>query len=136
MNPPFASIGSEPNARLWAGVAVAATIILTVIGQMILKWRLNHIEPLHGPVPQQLVRLAGLVLDPYVLCSFFSAFLASLAWMMALSRMDLSLAYPFMSLSFAIVVLLSAWCFSEPLSLNRILGVVVIVIGTMVVARG
>lgn len=126
----------DQSARLWAGVAVATTIVFTVYGQLVLKWRLDQLGPMPERLPAKLVHLVGLVFDPYIFSGFVAAFLASLAWMAALERLDLSYAYPFMSLNFVIVLLLSAWLLQEPLTLPRTLGVLLIVAGTVVAARG
>ena len=53
-----------------------------------------------------------------------------------MTKFDLSYAYPFMSLTFVIVLLLSGWLLSEPLSVPKVLGVALIVVGTVVAARG
>ena len=126
----------DPVARLWAGIAVATTIVFTVYGQLVLKWRLTQLGAMPERLPEKLVHLVGLVFDPYIFSGFVAAFLASLAWMAALERLDLSYAYPFMSLNFVIVLLLSALLLHESMSLPRIIGVLLIVAGTVVAARG
>jgi uncharacterized membrane protein len=56
--------------------------------------------------------------------------------MAAMTKFDLSHAYPFMSLNFVLVLVLSAWLLSEPVTLQKILGIALIVAGTMVASRG
>jgi drug/metabolite transporter (DMT)-like permease len=53
-----------------------------------------------------------------------------------MTRFELSHAYPFMSLNFVIVLLLSGWLLSEPLTPQRLAGVALIMAGTVVAARG
>jgi uncharacterized membrane protein len=74
--------------------------------------------------------------DPAIFSGFAAAFLASLAWMAAMTKFELSHAYPFMSLNFVVVLLLSGWILSEPVTLQRMAGVILIVLGTVVAARG
>ncbi|WP_242681829.1 EamA family transporter [Paraburkholderia hospita] len=76
-----------------------------------------------------------LFLDPFILSGFLAGFLASLAWMAAMTKFELSHAYPFMSLNFVIVILLSALLLSEPVSFLRIFGIGLIVAGTVIAAR-
>lgn len=111
---------------------ILATIALTVYGQMILKWRMDQLGPLPMGIGGSVRHLIGLLIDPVVLSSFGAAFLASLAWMAALTRFELSYAYPFMSLSFVFVLVLSVAFLGETLTLNKVLGVALIVIGTVV----
>lgn len=115
---------------------IAAVIMLTVYGQLALKWRLNQLPPLSSDSRHPLLQLLWLLLDPVILSGLVAAFLASIAWMGALKRFDFGFAYPFMSLNFAIAILASAWLLHESLSIQRLMGVALIMIGTVVAARG
>lgn len=115
---------------------IAFTIGFTVYGQLILKWRIADYGPLPENTVEKLKFLIGLLFDPAIFSGFAAAFLASLAWMAAMTKFDLSHAYPFMSLNFVVVLLLSAWLLGEPVTLQKILGIGLIVLGTVVAARG
>ena len=115
---------------------IFATIALTVFGQVILKWRMDQLGPLPAGLGGGLRHLFGVLLDPVVVSSFASAFLAGLAWMAALTRFELSYAYPFMSLSFVLVLVISVMFLGETLTLNKVLGVVLIGVGTVVASAG
>lgn len=115
---------------------IVATIGFTVYGQLILKWRIAQFGRLPPELIDKLKFLLGLLLDPAIFSGFAAGFLASLAWMAAMTKFDLSHAYPFMSLNFVVVLLLSGWLLSEPMTLQKALGVGLIVIGTVVAARG
>lgn len=115
---------------------IILTIGFTVYGQLILKWRMNDLGEMPLGILNKLIFLVYLVFDPWIFSGFFAAFLASLAWMAAMTRFDLSHAYPFMSLNFVVVLLLSGWLLSEPMTLQKCLGVGLIVLGTVVAARG
>jgi len=111
---------------------IAATVLLSVYGQLALKWRMDQVGPLpagFGPALRVLLRL---LLDPVVLSSFIAAFLASLAWMAAMTRFELSYAYPFTSLGFVLVLVLSVGLFGESFSMHKVVGVALIVFGTWV----
>ncbi|MDH4909459.1 EamA family transporter [Xanthomonas axonopodis pv. ricini] len=123
-------------ARLLDYLYIVATIVFTVYGQLILKWRIGKLGALPTEALAKLKFLVMLLLDPAIFSGFAAAFLASLAWMTAMTRFELSHAYPFMSMNFVIVVLLSAWLLSEPLTWQRLIGVGLIVVGTVVAARG
>ena len=110
------------------------TIILTAYGQVILKWRLNQL----GGLPEgfdKWIFLIKSIFDPFIFSSFFAAFLASLTWMAALSKFQLSYAYPFMSLSFLFVLLLSFIFLNEALTLQKVLGIVLVIIGLVIASR-
>lgn len=115
---------------------ILATIFLTVYGQIVLKWRVNTIENLPSLSSQKLQFVFVVLTDPFIVSAFIAAFLASLSWMGAMSKFELSHAYPFMSLNFVLVVALSALVFHESISMYRFCGLLLIVIGTVVAAKG
>ena len=122
--------------RLYDYLYIFATIAFTVYGQLILKWRIAQFGPLPPGLADKLKFLVSLLLDPAIFSGFAAAFLASLAWMAAMTKFDLSHAYPFMSINFVVVLLLSGWLLSEPMTFQKALGVGLIVLGTLVAARG
>ena len=115
-------------------IYVALTLVLTVYGQFVLKWQLTG-EKLPEGSGAKLFFLCGQMLNPWIFSGFISAFLASLCWMAAMTKLKLSEAYPFMSLAFVIVMFLSQPLFGEELSLNKILGTVVVVGGLIIISR-
>jgi uncharacterized membrane protein len=76
------------------------------------------------------------VLNPWVLSGFLAAFAASLAWMAAMTKLELSHAYPFMSLNFVFVIILSSLLFQETITLPKIVGLGLIILGIVVGSRG
>lgn len=123
-------------ARAYDYLYIAATVGLTVYGQLIIKWRLAKYGAFPADGLAKAKFLLGLFLDPVILSGFAAAFLASLAWMAAMTKFELSHAYPFMSLNFVAVLLLSGWLLNEPVNFQKAIGVALIVFGTIVAARG
>lgn len=123
-------------ARYIDYIYIFGTIFFTVYGQLILKWRISESGSLPAGFFEKLKFLILLLADPLIFSGFAAAFLASLAWMAAMTKFELSHAYPFMSLNFIIVLLLSGWFLSEPVTFPKVLGVCLIVLGTVVAARG
>jgi len=116
-------------------VYIAMTILLTVYGQVVLKWQVT----LAGTMPQdngdKAAFLMSVLLRPWVLSGFAAAFLASIAWMAAMTKFDLSYAYPFMSFNFVLVLVLSGFLFHEPLSTPKLIGLALIILGIIVSSR-
>lgn len=115
---------------------IAITIALTVFGQIAIKMQVAQAGALPETGADKLAFLLRLLLNPWIISAFGAAFLASVSWMGAMTKFQLSHAYPFMSLNFVIVLALSAWLFHEPMSLTRMAGVALICIGTVVAAQG
>ncbi len=114
---------------------ILGTIVFTVYGQLILKWRIADYGELPVPFIDKVIFLIKLVIDPFILSGFLSAFIASLFWMAAMTKFDLSFAYPFMSASFVLVFVFSMLLFNEPFSFDKALGLFFIVMGIIITSR-
>jgi multidrug transporter EmrE-like cation transporter len=117
-------------------IFVALTILLTVYGQLIIKWQVGEAGVFPVEWGERIWFLMRLVLNPWVISSFAAAFLAALSWMAAMTRLQLSHAYPFMSLSFVLVIVCSGIFFHEPITTLKLLGVALIVLGIIVGSQG
>lgn len=117
-------------------VFVALTVLLTVYGQIVIKWQVLQAGALPLDIQGQFWFIAGLLTNLWILSGLAAALLASICWMLAMSKLPLSHAYPFMSLSFVLVLFLSYVTFLEPLSWPKIIGVGFIVLGVVVSSQG
>ena len=113
-----------------------ATVALTVFGQLAFKWRIDEAGAFPADAGERLRFLTDLALDPWVVAVFVSALLAAITYGIALSRLDLSFAYPFMSLSFVFVLVFSVMLFSESLTPAKAIGVTLICAGVAVSSWG
>jgi uncharacterized membrane protein len=109
-----------------------ATLLLTVYGQLIVKWLVDRAGALPGSLAGKLAFVGRLVSNPWVLSAFAAAFLAAVSWMLAMTHFSLSRAYPIMSLSFGLVLFGSALWLGEALSWPKVAGVAIIAIGLIV----
>lgn len=73
--------------------------------------------------------------NPYILIGLALVGGSSIFWLNALSKTDLSLAYPMLSLGFVIVSVASYFLFNEQLTLLRMVGIGVISSGVFLMAR-
>lgn len=117
-------------------VYVLGTILFTVYGQLILKWKINQMVAFSTGYSNKIIFLANVLLQPSILSGLASAFIASLCWMMAMTKLNLSTAYPFMSVSFVAVIIVSNFLFNEPIGLLKIIGVAFIVGGICMIGLG
>ncbi|MBU5468636.1 EamA family transporter [Virgibacillus sp. MSJ-26] len=114
---------------------IFGTIIFTVYGQLMMKWRIDKYGSLPVDLHDKLLFIFRLLLDPLILSGFLSAFVASLFWMAAMTKFDISFAYPFMSFSFGLVFLLSIFLFGEPVTIQKVIGLGLIVAGIIVTSQ-
>ena len=114
---------------------IFGTIFFTVYGQLILKWRIQNTNQLPERLMELFFFLLKLVLDPYIISGFVSAFIASLCWMAAMTKFEISFAYPFMSLSFVMVLFLSCFLLGETITIGKTLGLILIILGIVVTVK-
>tara|TARA_A100000171_G_scaffold52947_1_gene74492 strand:- start:845 stop:1219 length:375 start_codon:yes stop_codon:yes gene_type:complete len=110
-------------------------VLLNTAAQILLKvgmksighfdFILQNFWPIFLKIAQNPAIIGGLFL--YVLSVGF--------WMMALSRVDVSYAYPLSSLGYVFTALAGYWFLQENLSATRILGIIVILGGVYLVSK-
>ena len=111
------------------------TILLNGYGQLVIKRSITNYGHLPEQTIEKIIFLLKLFLDPFILSGFVSAFVASLCWMAAMTKFELSYAYPFMGLTFVVVFISSVFLFSESVTLYKILGLALIVLGIFISSR-
>lgn len=114
---------------------IFGTIFFTVYGQLILKWRINYVGSLPDGLYDKIIFLVKLLFDPWIFSGFFAAFVASFFWMAAMTKFEISYAYPFMSSAFVLVFILSVFLFQETITWQKIIGLLLIVAGIIVTSR-
>lgn len=114
---------------------ILGTLLFTVYGQIILKWRLNQLGALPETLLGKLKFMGSALLDVYIISGFISAFLASLFWMAAMTKFEITIAYPFMSLAPALVFFIGVFFLNETFTWGKILGLTLIIIGTIVTVK-
>ena len=112
---------------------MAGTMLFTIYGQLILKWRLGNYGPLPELLVDKVVFLLRLLTDVYILSGFMAAFFASLFWMAAMTKADLSYAYPIISGGLLLLTTISAIVLlGESLSMLKALGILIVILGVVV----
>ena len=78
----------------------------------------------------------SMLLNPYIIMSLVLTLLAGLTWMIAMTKFDISYAYPFTTLGFVFVFIFSVLLFNEPVSWQKILGLGFIILGLIISSKG
>jgi drug/metabolite transporter (DMT)-like permease len=134
----LARAGTKAKGTIMNNVAIVYILISVVagaVGQIMLKKGMSTIGPLTFSVDQLFNVLLKIAMNPYVVIGLFVYVFGVVFWLFALSRVDLSFAYPFASLSY-IVMLLASWLlFGENITLMRVAGTIVIGLGVLLISR-
>jgi drug/metabolite transporter (DMT)-like permease len=116
-------------------VYILISVIGGAAGQLLLKRGMSSLGPLTLSLPDLGSILWRIGTNPFVVGGLLVYVGSTLFWLMALSRVELSFAYPFASLSY-IVMLVAAWrLFDENISPWRLVGTLVIGAGVLLIAR-
>ncbi|PIV93354.1 MAG: hypothetical protein COW44_09940 [Flavobacteriaceae bacterium CG17_big_fil_post_rev_8_21_14_2_50_33_15] len=115
---------------------ILGTLVFTVYGQIVLKWRLTNLKViLPDSFIDKSIYLFKLIFDPYIFSGFFSALIASLFWMGAMTKFEITVAYPFMSLAPALVFLIGILFLNETFTMGKVIGLILIIIGTIITVK-
>jgi len=120
--------GSAVNAI----VIIIIGVIFAALGQVSWKLGMNQAGQL---VNLDFTTLTAVILNPYVLLGFVMYGLSTIFWLIALSKKDLSFVYPFISLTYILVLVLSNLVLKESIGLNKIAGALAIIVGLIIISR-
>lgn len=116
---------------------VVPTVLLVVYSQLIIKWRLSSLGELPGASLDKAIFLLKALFDPYIASGFIAAFLGSVAWLAAISKIPLNVGFPvYYGLTFAFVILGSSWALSEQITSLKLVGVGLILLGVVIGSMG
>lgn len=129
---PVTSRQSNREANLGSLGLVLTSVALGAVGQLVLKSAMNGL----GQRQLSLQTLMDMATSPTLIIGIGIFGFSTLLWLFALTKADLSFAYPFLSLIYVAVLIGGALFFHEQVTLPRVVGFVVIVAGVLIVARG
>lgn len=117
------------GSQMRSVILLFAVLAFSVYGQLVIKAR----SLAHAPDPiapsDRLHYLFAMFADFWVLSGLAAAVLASACWMLAIERLEVGFAYPFMALSFVLVPIGSMLLFGESLPKLQWLALVLIITG-------
>jgi drug/metabolite transporter (DMT)-like permease len=115
---------------------ILLSVAMSAGAQLVLK------KGMSAPALQQVMArgnsfdtLVHIFLSPLVIGGLFIYFLGAVVWLLVLSKVELSQAYPFVGLGFILTLILSVLFLSETASMMRIIGTMVIVAGVVMVSQ-
>jgi multidrug transporter EmrE-like cation transporter len=110
-------------------------VLLNAAAQLLLKAGARVIADLQF-TPANAAAIAGRVaFNAPILAGLACYAISVVVWILALSRVDVSIAYPMLSIGYVVNALAAAWLFGEPLGALRVAGIGVIIVGVWMVAR-
>jgi drug/metabolite transporter (DMT)-like permease len=106
---------------------IIGCLVFTVLGQLLVKKGAIELQGETSPITY--------AINPWVILGLSSAVIAAASWIKALQHYRLNYAYPFMSISFLAVALLSGLVFGEESKPQQWIGLSIVLVGLYVGSR-
>ena len=114
---------------------ILAGVLLNAAAQLLLKAGTNAVGQFAFSAENAIPMGLKLALEPHILGGIACYVVSLVVWIMALSRVEVSIAYPMLSIGYVINALI-AWHFmGEAVNAMRMAGIGVIIVGVFLVAR-
>jgi multidrug transporter EmrE-like cation transporter len=119
-----------------ADLALVLTgVMLNATAQLLLKAGARAISGVAFSVANAWTLAERIAFNPPILAGLGCYVVSVVFWILALSRVDVSIAYPMLSIGYIVSALAGWLLFSEAVSASRVAGIGVIIIGVWLVAR-
>lgn len=117
----------------WMLILIAT--VMGIVGQTMLKHGMNQMGPISLVAENVPSVVWQIVRSPFVIGGLLVYGFGTFFWLITLSRIDLSVAYPFVSLNHVLLFLIGWLVLREHVTPLRAAGVAVICLGMILVAR-
>lgn len=114
---------------------VIAGVMLNAAAQLLLKAGTNAVGHFEFHLDNVLPVGMKLAFEPHILGGLACYVVSVVVWIMALSRVPVSVAYPMLSIGYVVNAFAAYLLFNEPLAGQKLLGIGFIVVGVWLVAR-
>ena len=114
---------------------VLAGVLLNAAAQLLLKAGTNRIGEFAFTASNILPIGGRVATEPCVLGGLTCYVVSVVVWIMALSRVEVSIAYPMLSIGYVVNAVAAWYLFGEAVSAQRMVGIATIIVGVFIVAR-
>lgn len=111
---------------------VLLSIGLATASQLIIRWKMaGHSLEHMDSISEKFYFAFTMLFDPYIIIALVLTLFSGLAWMIALTKLELSYAFPFTALGFVLILIFGALLFNESVTTHKLLGMTLIVGGIL-----
>ena len=112
------------------------TVLTNAAAQLMLKHGMMSLAPITFAGVNPLIKILQIVFNPWVFLGLSTFVISMASHLYVLSKVELSFAYPFLSLAYVAVAVFAYFLFHEDLNAWRIAGIAFICVGTVLIAQG
>ncbi|MGB7541473.1 MAG: SMR family transporter [Burkholderiales bacterium] len=110
-------------------------VLLNAAAQLLLKAGTNAVGRFEFSAANVLPVGMKLAFEPHIMGGIACYVVSLVVWIMGLSRVEVSIAYPMLSIGYVLNALAAWYLFGESVTMTRLVGIGVIIIGVYIVAR-
>jgi multidrug transporter EmrE-like cation transporter len=114
---------------------ILAGVLLNAAGQLLLKAGTNAVGHFEFTAENAVPVGMRLALEPHIVAGIACYVVSVVVWILALSRVPVSIAYPMLSIGYVVNAIAAHYLFGEAVTATRLVGIGVIVLGVFIVAR-
>lgn len=111
------------------------TVLTNAAAQLMLKYGMMNLGPLTFAGVNPAVKVLQIVFSPWVFAGLCTFVISMASHLFVLSKVELSFAYPFLSLAYVAVAVFAYLLWREDLNVYRIAGIALICLGTVLIAH-
>lgn len=114
---------------------ILSGVLLNACAQLLLKAGTNRIGHFDFSLSNALPIGWQLATNPYIFGGLSCYVVSVVVWILALSRVPVSIAYPMLSIGYVVNALAAWWLFGESLTAMRLAGIGIIIVGVYLVTK-
>lgn len=111
------------------------TVLTNAAAQIMLKKGVSMLGSFDISSSGVLSVLPRVVFNPFIALGLATFVVSMASHLLVLSRVELSFAYPFLSLAYVVVTAYAYFVFKEDVNAYRVLGILLICVGTVFISR-
>jgi multidrug transporter EmrE-like cation transporter len=120
----------------WAAFALVMTgVLLNAVAQLALKASVSDTGIINLDMQSLISSAASLATNLWLWVGLICYAISVVVWILALSRVDVSIAYPMLSIGYIVNAVAASQLFNEPLGIGKVVGIGIIIVGVYVLAR-
>ena len=121
------------HSMTWAAFALVITgVLLNAIAQLALKASVSDTGIINLDIPSLLSSAGSLASNLWLWLGLICYAISVVVWILALSRVDVSIAYPMLSIGYIVNAIAAAQLFNEPMGIGKVAGIGIIMLGVYI----
>jgi multidrug transporter EmrE-like cation transporter len=115
---------------------ILVSVLFIALGQVFWKLGANQTGPVSFSDGNFISGLIKTLSNVWFLLGCVMLLASSVLWVFVLGMVDLSFAFPFQALAYALIFFFSIFLFKEPITVLKIVGTLLIILGVLASSKG